>query len=180
MNYSHILKRMWVLLFLLSAMPSFCHATGVDLLEADARTEKVTVKKDYQREVIDSEKKIIAYVIHTLATASEFKLLGLRSDLNKTGKKIDHIHPLRQLLCVFTDPSIRSDFHKMSRRYLVWKNYAEKLTDVLSLEADKGNLTRLQIENFANTLSIASEPACSFLEKRKWRAFLDWLLTATR
>lgn len=180
MDYNHILKRIWILLFALFTMPSFCHAIGVDLLEAEVRTEKMTGKKDYQREVIDSEKKIIASVIHTLATASEFKLLGLRSDLNRTGKKIDHIHPLRQLLCVFTDQSIRKDFHKMSNRYLVWRNYAERLTEVLSLEADRGNLTSSQIENFAATLSIPSEPARSFLEKRKWRAFLDWLLTATR
>ena len=178
MKFRRILQRMKQsvaflgLVFL--AVPSFCDA------ESPFASELSTMygKKDYQRAVLDEEKAIIADVIHKLATLHEFTLLRKKSDLDKTGKKIDHIHPLRQLLCVLTDETVKADFRKMSKRSLVWKSYAEKLGEVLALEADKGNLTNWQMEDFAATLQISPDMTRSYLSQRRWRTFLDWLIGA--
>lgn len=176
-SYGRLVRGMCLWTLVLLGAPVLCHANEGYFAE-ECGIAKTYVKKDYERAVLPAEKEILASVLHTLATVNELKLLWMKSDLNKTGKKIDHIHPLRKLVCVFTDESIRKDFLKMSKRSLVWRHYTERLTGVLELEADKGNLLDWQIEDFATTLQISPETARSYLNKRRWRPFLDWLVSA--
>lgn len=176
-GYYHLVHGMRVWTLVLLGAPVLCHASQ-DYFAEKFNIEKTYVKKDYERAVTPNEKEILTSIIHTLATVNELKLLWMKSDLGKIGKKIDHIHPLRKLLCVFTDESIRSDFRKMSKRSLVWRHYTERVTAVLELEADKGNLLDWHIEDFATTLQISPQTARSLLNKRRWRPFLDWLVTA--
>lgn len=167
----------WALVLL--GAPSVVSGEEVSSTAKIEAIEKKNSFKDYHRPILDpDETKIIKEVIHTLATANIFKLPGLKSGLYKKGKKIDHVHPLRQLVYIFTNPDLKEDFRQVSKRSIVWRQYSSEMGDVLALEAGRNNLIE-HVEDFAAALKVSPSTARSYLNRKKWRDFLEWLIETT-
>lgn len=134
------------------------------------------VVRDYWIPVTASEKKDVAYIINTLGMSSLLKLNGEKSSIKKAGKRLDHLHPLRFLMCIFTDDEMIASMHAMDGRTWVWSEFKSGTVTTLETEADKNNLNPDQIEHFAAQIGISAGPILTLLANRQWDNFISHLL----
>lgn len=132
--------------------------------------------RDFSIPVSKSEKKEIAYIVKTLANDNLISLGFSKSSLEKAGDRIEHIHPYRFLITVFTDEELKAGVHAIRHRGgWTWEGFIDGLTGSLKDEAAKGNLLKYTSE-FAQKVNIDPSLIHPSLEKGKWVEFVNVLI----
>lgn len=137
---------------------------------------KASSKRDYYTPVTEKEAETIHFIVHTLATNSWTTLLTMHSKLERSRDKINHVHPLRFLMCIFKDEKAKAEVHSIRERRLIWNKFTEGLFDSLDDEAKVGNLTDEMFEDFAKKLGISALCFKKSVDRNHWDSFVDDLL----
>ncbi len=132
--------------------------------------------RDYNQEVTAKEKEILTSIVLTLANKSLPKIWKEESTLKKAGDKIDHLHPLRFLMCIFTDEQLKAGIASIRTRSLVWVRFKKELYKALSEEQARYNLRPEQVQNFAQAIGIDKKLINSAVTQGKWDDFIALLL----
>lgn len=132
--------------------------------------------RDYNKAVSSKEKKEISYIVNTLAKSSLAKIATSRSSLKKSGDKVDRVHPLRFLMCCFTDEELKAGVHAIKERGWIWKEFFGGLSESLTEESSLNNLRIEQILDFAANVGINPNYIIAPIQQRQWSAFMDALL----
>ncbi len=132
--------------------------------------------RKYEYKVTDEEKEHVSFIICTLGFKSLPKVWSERSSLKHRGDKIDHLHPLRMLLCIFTDEEMKAAMGNLQGRSFVWSEFKKGLFDSLEGETKKGNMTPKYIEDFAKKVQIDSHLIIRTLEQERWDEFISLLI----
>lgn len=135
-----------------------------------------TIPRSYNHFVTDEEKAEISYIINTLSNTSYGKLLLLKGELETAGKQIDHLHPLRHLGAIFTDEQLKVGIRNMRKKTMVWKSYVNGLTQTLGQEAQRGNVTETQLQDFAHTVAIDPAVVLKTFQDQRWKEFIEQLV----
>lgn len=130
----------------------------------------------YSSPVTAEEKKDIRYLLTKMATSSWTQLLSSRSSMNKAGDRIDHVHPLRFLQCVFTDEELKGCLHSIRDRSLIWKNFFSGISESFQEESDRNNMKPEYVQDFAASLKINPALISGPIKSKKWLEFIDILL----
>ena len=141
-----------------------------------ATSDKSLPWRDYNVEVTDEEKDIVYYIIHTMGTKSLFKIYNEKSKLKKEGEKIDHLHPFRFLLAIFTDEDLKVDMANIKGSKLVWSEFKKGLFTSLTEETKRNNVTSDQIKDFSDQLGIKDSLIIDSLKKKDWDDFISILI----
>jgi len=134
------------------------------------------IGRNYADTVIASEKEDIRYILKSLATKTYSDLLSSRGSLNRAGDRIDHIHPLRFLACIFLDEELKGCVHSVRDSKQVWKSFFTGLEDSLEEESQKNNMSLDFLQDFSNNLGINMSSVKDQVKNRKWSEFVDVLL----
>lgn len=148
----------------------------VDFMLDSSATKTVSSPRNYAQTVSIKEKEDIRYIVVTLATNSWLQLLGAKSSLKRAGDRIDHIHPLRFIMCIFTDEELKGSVHSIRDRSKIWSEFFDGLAKSLEEEFRRNNLRADQIEDLARILNIDPNLITASLQQRKWEQTLDQLL----
>ncbi|MBA3721639.1 MAG: hypothetical protein H0W88_04485 [Parachlamydiaceae bacterium] len=141
----------------------------LDFFGGNEDNKKPNSPRNYQKPVSDKEKADIRYIVTTLAKSSWLQLLKEKSSLDRAGDRIDHIHPLRFLMCVFTDEELKSGFHAIKGNGgKVWNEFFGGLSKSLDQESKRDNMSKEDIQDFANTLKIKVGDINDPIQKRRW------------
>lgn len=135
-----------------------------------------TVLRDYLTVVTPEEEKDIGYIVNTLGMGSLAKIAKAKSSLKRAGDRIDHIHPLRFLSCIFTHEEMKVSLHAMQSRGWVWEEFYNGLKKSLEEESAKDNMRVEMIADFSLLVGLSFDQVYSPIEGRKWRQFLDILI----
>lgn len=146
------------------------------VVDFTAQTAPVKNGRDYFRPVSSAEMKDINYIVKTLASSSWTKLWSSKSSLKEAGDRIENIHPLRFLLCIFMDEELKGGIHAIRDRKKIWKEFFSGLSDSLEKESNIGNLQSYYIQDFANTVKIDAAQIRSPIQQHKWTDLLDLLI----
>lgn len=141
-----------------------------------AKKEASPPFKDYSSKVTSSQKKDIKFIVNTLGMNSLVSISSLKSDLKKTGKRIESIHPLRFLGCVFTDEEMKASMQAMEGRSWVWSEFASGLINSLEVEASRDNLKWEFIIDFSTKVGVSTELLGPIIQKRQWDSFISTLI----
>lgn len=132
--------------------------------------------RNYHVSVSKEEKQEIRYIITTLATYSLFGVGKERSSLNKAGDRIDHLHPFRFLMTIFTDEELKAGAASIrDRGGLVGGGFFDGITGSLKKEASQNNLLQFTAD-FAKKVKIDEDLISPSLEKGKWKEFVNILI----
>lgn len=132
--------------------------------------------RDYAVAVTKQEKKEISYIISTLANDSLLSIGTSRSSLKKAGDRIDHLHPLRFLMAIFTDEKLKAGTHAIrDRGGWTWEGFIDGITGSLKEEGGRHNLLPF-VSDFAEKVKIDPSLILPSLEKGKWSEFVDLLI----
>lgn len=133
--------------------------------------------RNYNQEISSDEKRNIEIIVTSLAKNSYFDLIRNKSRLDRAGEKIDHVHPLRFLMCCFTSEVLKAGFHAIrDNGGKIWKEFFDEgLAKSLEEESKKDNIRPEHIQHFSSTLGINPNAVTDLIQKRRWSDFVGKL-----
>lgn len=142
-----------------------------------AKTGEIAYK-DLSCSPQDQEK--IRTIISMMGEHSKLSLWANQNHLREMGAQIAHVHPMKFLTTILTDP------HLKSCMMIIWNDYFKRkgflgsttesgLTPSLNREADKGKLNQY-IPEFAAELQTPAEALRPFFESRDWENLVQYLI----
>lgn len=153
------------------------YAVGFPGIFAKKGNQKGKGARNYGSPVSSKEKEDIRYIIRSLAKYNWAQLAKEESSLKKAGDKINHIHPLRFLQCVFTDEELKVGLFVIRNKSLVWGQYYDGLKKSLNDESDLNNLVQFT-PDFANKVGINVNAILPYVQSRQWSALIDVLINS--
>lgn len=134
------------------------------------------VYRDYHRPLSHGDRQDIHYIVTNLANNSMINIMFSKNALERAGDRIDPVHPLQFLLCVFTSEEMKAGIHNIRGRSLLWKDFYNGLTESLQNESVENNLEQY-IPDFAHKLKLSPALLQPSVTGRRWNEFLDVLFT---
>lgn len=132
--------------------------------------------RNYDVPLSKQDREDISYIVTSLAKYSWTELLCHRSSIKKAGARVDPVHPLRFLECIFTSEELKAGVHAIRDRKRIWKEFSSGLFESLELESKRDNLTPAQVLDFSNSLGINSAKINQNIQKRRWTELVDQLI----
>lgn len=132
--------------------------------------------RDYHEQVTDQEKEYIAFIVTTLGNKPLTKIYKEKDNLKKIGDKIDHIHPLRFLMTVFTDEELKAAIANIKESRWVWGEFKKGLFNSLKDESKSKNMNIEFIQDFANTVEIDSSLIIPAINQSDWDGLISILI----
>jgi hypothetical protein len=142
----------------------------------DANTTSKTGENPFfQLPITDEEKKIIEYIITTMAEKNVIKLALMRKTMEKKGKRIHHVHPFRFLEHVFSNPKLKSAMHKIYKSGFKWDGFLDGFSKKMKEEANKNNLLPY-VPGLSKSLNVSSDSISNFIYRRDYEGLVKFLM----
>lgn len=152
-------------------MDAFC----LDFQASAAVDQKSLPWRDYYRENSKEDTSHLSFIICTMGFKSVFKIFKERNALKSAGDKIDHLHPLRFVMGIFTDDEMLAAVHNIKGRTLIWPEFKKGLYPSLTEETKNNNMNVEYIEDFAKRVQVDSNLIIRPLQQQKWDEFMNVL-----
>jgi hypothetical protein len=121
------------------------------------------------------DKDTIYEIISTIAENGKLTLLFKQTDLRDLGEKIDHLHPLKFLTSIFTNPKLKVDMVNVFDDFFKRAGFMEGLGPNLTKEAEKEKLNQY-IGDFAAEVGVTEEGIKPYFEQRDWEGLVIYLI----
>ena len=124
--------------------------------------------------VTESEEKLIWELVDNLGNKGYWDLLLIKSRMYEIQEKIQHIHPLRFLGIIYSDPYLKECMKKAFKKTLVKKNFIDGLRDNFLKEFPSNNVYPL-IPGFCKKLGADPDQVNMLIQKHQWERLLRYL-----
>lgn len=135
------------------------------------------VSKDYHAPLTPDEKKDIRYIVNTLGMDSLVNITSSKKSIEKAGKRVDHVHPLRFLGYIFSDEEMKASMKAMEGRSWVWSEFSGGLKNGLEVESKRNNLKPEFVNDFANRVKINVDIISPSISQHSWDTFISTLIS---
>lgn len=132
--------------------------------------------RDYYAPLSKKEWNDIHFIVTTLANTSLPKLWGKQRALEAAGDRVDHVHPLKFLLCIFTDEEMKACMNVIKDRSWVWKEFVNGLSGSLQKEYDRHNMREEYLVNFTNTVDVDLNLIIPYVDNHQWTKMITTLI----
>lgn len=129
----------------------------------------------YTLPLSSQEEKVIESIILTLAETNIFGLLFEKSDLEKKGKFIEHVHPLRFLGVVFSRYELRMAMSEIKKSTFKWDGFMEGLERRIREEQIRDNLMRY-VSGFSRHVHADPDKISAFIQHHNWEGLIRYLM----
>jgi hypothetical protein len=123
----------------------------------------------------DIEKRVINAMILTIAEKNVIKLGLMRKTIEKKGKRIHHVHPLRFIGYIFATPHLKTSMQKIRKSSFKWDGFIDGFSKKMKDESNNGNLIQY-IPGFAEYLDVDFEECMHYVHKKDWEGLVKSLL----
>ncbi len=146
-------------------------------METHRDQESMTLEEDSYETLSISEKEVNALgkIMHALGTASVPELLWKQKELKKLGKSINHVHPLKFIGTIISEPILRSDLQETHRNFFKWRAFLDGFRRRMTEEFYKGNINSY-IPGFCKSLHVKQEVIEHFVERRDWEGLVKAIM----
>lgn len=128
-----------------------------------------------QLPISGEERRMISKLIVTLAENNVFKLLFEKKKLEKLGKKLNHIHPLRFLGTILADPRLFHCFKEIKKSSFKWEEFMAGLVRRMNEELNHNNMEKF-IPGFAAYLGKDQAKIQEYINRRDFEGMVIFLL----
>ena len=128
----------------------------------------------------EADRENIAYIISTMAENGKLKLLfSYKSELKQRGAEINHVHPLRLLGVVFSDPYLKECMDRIYDDYFKWDGFlngeGDGLIQSLQRHASQGRI-EVYLNDFAKQVGADPEIVKGYAKSSDWENLVRYLL----
>lgn len=154
--------------FLLFALIAFCSLNGSIIKKPPPKPVDMT-----WTELVcsDVDRANIYEIISTVAEKNKLSLLFQQNYLREKGAQIAHVHPLRFLGVIFSDPHLKTCMFYIWDDYFKRTSFMADLAAALTREADKGKL-HPYLSDFCKEVGAKPESVKMFFDLRDWENFV--------
>jgi len=121
------------------------------------------------------DKDYIYKIISTMAESSLWSLLYNQSSLKSLGAQINHVHPLKFLSAIFTNPYLKSCMASIWNDHFKRNGFLDGLSPSLTREAEKGKLNQY-LNEFAVEVNTPVEDLRPYFEAGDWKNLVLYLI----
>lgn len=136
---------------------------------AESQFDKLTISID--------EKVKVGKILMTMAENSVIKLLFERKRLESWGHDIRHVHPLRFLGTVFTNPRLVHCMRRIRTSSFKWDGFIDGFSERFKDEIDSNNVLPY-LPGFAETVGVEVAPLEKYVEKNDFEGLVLYLMKA--
>ncbi len=135
--------------------------------------------RPYFREVTPAEWHVMHTVVTTTSDTNVLALWGKADFLEREGNRVDHVHPLRFLLTLFTSEELKVATRniKNGQPGVVWKRFSSRFGESLDRARARDNLSDEVIAHFANTLELEVDTVHALINANQWESLMNLLAT---
>lgn len=123
----------------------------------------------------EEDKSNIFELITIMAESNKIQLYFKETHLRNIGSQIGHVHPLKFLATIFTNPRLKASMEPISEDSFKWGPFIKDLGAGLTRESIKGKLSAY-ISDFAKEINIAEEKIAPYFHARDWENFVFFLM----
>lgn len=131
----------------------------------------------YRLPLADWERKIIGKIVTTMAENNVLKLALKRKTMEKKGKQINHVHPMRFIGYIFADPHLKYCMQEIKESTFKWNGFVDGFSKRIKEEAGRNNL-EVYIPGFAQSLGVSPDQVRSYIRDHNWEGLLRFLIKA--
>lgn len=128
----------------------------------------------YQLPLNEKEKRLIKTIITTMAEKNIFQLAFEKGSLEKKGKKINQVHPLRFIGYIFSTPELKSALKIIKKSSFKWDAFLDGFSKRMSLEYQHNNLVQY-VPGFSQLVGEQMEEVLHFIKKKDWEGLVLFL-----
>ncbi len=139
------------------------------------KTSITSLELYHQLPLHESEKELIHDIISTMAKKNPVELAFRKNTLERKGKKINHVHPLRFLGYIFADPHLKSSMKKIKKSYFKWEAFIDGLSKKMKYELSHDNLY-LYLEGFSQHVRVDRDHVAKYIKNHDWEGLVNFLL----
>jgi hypothetical protein len=137
--------------------------------------------RNYNKPITKEDIENLRYIIKISAWGSDWEVARYGFDMNDKGKKLEHLHPLRFLMIIFTDEEMKAGIHKLRAAEriggeYIWGRFLGGIKRGLTEETAKNNVKIEHIKDFAKKVGIDSALIIPSLQQHKWEKCVDILI----
>jgi len=133
--------------------------------------------RDYYAEIEEGYLSALHDIIRTLSTTPIPLLLLKRNELDRKGRDLDAVHPLKLVKELFTDEKLKVGIRTMKKKKRVWTEWITGLSVSLDLAADQENITKEMAEDLGRAIDLDPQHFWAQIQKRDWKRFMNILVT---
>lgn len=142
---------------------------------ANAATPFSAQHSFYQLPLSEKDKRVIHSLISTLGHKNVVQLLFDRKEVEKKGKKIDHVHPLRFMGYILSTPELKSDLKLVKKSSFKWDAFIDGFSDRMKKELASGNIYPY-VADFAKHIGSTVEHVKHHIDKKDFEGLVQSLL----
>ncbi len=132
--------------------------------------------RDYYDPLTSEDNANIRHIVLSLANKSLISLLANKKHLEDVGDRVDHVHPLKFCLPIFTDEEMKVAIRNVRARGWVWDSFIGGMADSFETERALDNMKVEFLVDFANEVGVDVNLLYPAVQQRKWEAFVDLLI----
>jgi hypothetical protein len=134
-----------------------------------------------QLSLTDAEAKMIYQIIDSLGNLGLAKLYFKEDEMTMLGNKVQHVHPLKFLETVLTNPHLKQSMVQVEDSYFKWRGFLNGSSNApgfvarCNREADHNNFAPY-IRGFCQVVKAHPEQVRAFIERREWEKLVRFLI----
>jgi hypothetical protein len=129
----------------------------------------------YQLPLTEREQRQIAELMKTIGEKNIWGLLFRKREVEKMGKKVNHVHPMRFISHILGDPKLRKHLKEVKNSSFKWDHFIDGFAKRMKEETHKQNVTPY-IPGMAHYLQVDPEEIAAFIQKKDYEGLVKALL----
>ncbi len=123
----------------------------------------------------DQDKSNIYEIITTMSDNGKLSLLLKQGHLKQLGAQINHVHPLKFMSTIFSNPRLKMCMPEIFDDYFKRNGFMDGLGPSLERESEKGKLIQF-LNDFASEVNVNPESIRGFFLARDWENLVRFLM----
>jgi hypothetical protein len=129
----------------------------------------------YQLPLNEKEKKLIFELMKTIGEKNVWGLLFKKKEVEKLGKRVNHVHPMRFIGYILADPKMKKWLKNVRNSSFKWDHFIDGFSDRMKEEHAKNNIMH-HVAGFSHLLSVDPNEITSYIENRDYEGLVKSLL----
>ena len=129
----------------------------------------------YQLPLEEKEQKLIHELIRTIAEKNIWGLLFKKKELEKIGKKVNVVHPMRFMGYILSEPRLKKWLREIRNSSFKWDHFIEGFADRMKDENAKSNLIPY-IAGMAHLLHVDQSQILGFIHAKDYEGLVKSFL----
>lgn len=115
-------------------------------------------------------------LISTMAEHGKLTLLvKYQGELRQIGREIEHVHPMKFLSVILSDPYLKSCLSRIKDDYFKWSNFMDGIGNGLSVQDKQGKVS-IYLNDFAKACNIPVESIQGFVQSHSWEDMIVYMI----